>query len=105
MKFWSVLPFNPEAVRDVERERACSRLDGHHYHFLCARAESENAKYRNGMYTKHEEDRRWTTSLFSYRSMTATKPRSAEPAPESTNSSLLKRSSNKEPRFVSYSNR
>ena len=41
-------------------------LDGHYYHFLRARAESENTKYRADMYDKREEEHRWMKELFSY---------------------------------------
>lgn len=61
--FWDDLPFNLEIVRDIERV-GC--LDGHYYHFLRARAESENTKYRADMYQKREEEHQWMTALFKY---------------------------------------
>lgn len=61
--FWDDLPFNLDVVRDVERV-GC--LDGHYYHFLRARAESENTKYRSDMYAKREEEHAWMTGLFEY---------------------------------------
>lgn len=61
--FWDDLPFNLEVVRDVERV-GC--IDGHYYHFLRARAESENTKYRPNMYSKREEEHEWLKNLYSY---------------------------------------
>ena len=59
--FWDDLPFNLDVVRDIERVGA---LDGHFYHFLRARAESENTRYRADMYEKREK------SIVGYRSST-----------------------------------
>jgi len=59
--FWDDLPFNLDVVRDVERV-GC--IDGHYYHFLRAREESENTRYRADMYDKREEEHGWMTSLF-----------------------------------------
>lgn len=59
--FWDDLPFNLDVVRDVERV-GC--LDGHYYHFLRARAESENTKYRSDMYDKREEEHAWLQELY-----------------------------------------
>ncbi len=59
--FWDDLPFNLDVVRDVERV-GC--LDGHYYHFLRARAESENTKYRSDMYAKREEEHEWLQELY-----------------------------------------
>ena len=42
------------------------QLDGHYYHFLRARAESENTKYRADMYDKREEEHQWMKELFEY---------------------------------------
>lgn len=61
--FWDDLPFNLDVMRDVERV-GC--LDGHYYHFLRARAESENTKYRADMYNKREEEHQWMKELFKY---------------------------------------
>lgn len=59
--FWDDLPFNLDVMRNVERV-GC--LDGHYYHFLRARAESENTKYRADMYDKREEEHAWMKELF-----------------------------------------
>lgn len=61
--FWDDLPFNLDVMRDIERV-GC--LDGHYYHFLRARAESENTKYRADMYEKREEEHRWLIELYQY---------------------------------------
>lgn len=61
--FWDDLPFNLDVMRDIERV-AC--LDGHYYHFLRARAESENTKYRADMYSKREEEHQWMQDLYAY---------------------------------------
>lgn len=60
--FWDDLPFNLDVVRGIERV-GC--LDGHYYHFLRARAESENTRYRADMYEKREDEHVWMTDLFS----------------------------------------
>ena len=59
--FWDDLPFNLDVVRNVERV-GC--IDGHYYHFLRAREESENTRYRSDMYDKREEEHGWMTALF-----------------------------------------
>ena len=51
--FWDDLPFNLDVLADIERV-GC--VDGHYYHFLRARAEAENTKYRPDMYKKREEE-------------------------------------------------
>ena len=61
--FWDDLPFNLDVMREVERV-GC--IDGHYYHFLRARAESENTKYRPDMYDKREEEHRWMNELYAY---------------------------------------
>lgn len=59
--FWDDLPFNLDVVREVER---VGTLDGHYYHFLRARQESENTRYRPDMYDKREEEHRWLQELY-----------------------------------------
>lgn len=59
--FWDDLPFNLEVMRDVQR---VGTLDGHYYHFLRARAESENTRYRPDMYDKREEEHQWLQDLY-----------------------------------------
>ena len=61
--FWDDLPFNLAVFRDAERV-GC--FDGHYYHFLRAREESENTKYRANMYDKREEENAWMNELFAY---------------------------------------
>ena len=61
--FWDDLPFNLAVFRDVERV-GC--LNKRYYHFLRAREESENTKYRANMYEKREEEHAWMCELFSY---------------------------------------
>ncbi|MBR3258392.1 MAG: glycosyltransferase [Eggerthellaceae bacterium] len=61
--FWDDLPFNLEVFRDVERV-GC--LNNRYYHFLRAREESENTKYRADMYNKREEENGWMRELFAY---------------------------------------
>ena len=61
--FWDDLPFNLLVVRDVERV-GC--LNARYYHFLRAREESENTKYRPDMYGKREEEHVWMCELFDY---------------------------------------
>ena len=59
--FWDDLPFNLDVIREIER---IGCLDGHFYHFLRARAESENTKYRADMYEKREEEHQWLQRLY-----------------------------------------
>lgn len=59
--FWDDLPFNLDVVREVER---VGTIDGHFYHFLRARAESENTRYRADMYEKREEEHQWLQELY-----------------------------------------
>ena len=59
--FWDDLPFNLAVICDIER---VGTLDGHYYHFLRARAESENTRYRPDMYDKREEEHVWLQDLY-----------------------------------------
>lgn len=61
--FWDDLPFNLDVIRDIEKV-GC--LDGQYYHFLRARQESENAKYRADMFDKREEEHFWIVELYRY---------------------------------------
>ncbi len=61
--FWDDLPFNLAVFRDAERVGCMNRR---YYHFLRAREESENTKYRANMYEKREEEDGWMRELFSY---------------------------------------
>ncbi len=59
--FWDDLPFNLDVIREIGRV-GC--LNARYYHFLRARSESENTKYRADMYDKREEEHRWLTDLY-----------------------------------------
>ncbi len=59
--FWDDFPFILSVIRDVERVTVTSKQ---YYHFLRARAESETAAYRPGMYEKREEEHRWMKELY-----------------------------------------
>ena len=59
--FWDDFPFILMVIRDVERVTVTSRQ---HYHFIRARAESETAAYRPGMYEKREEEHGWMKELY-----------------------------------------
>lgn len=61
--FWDDLPFNLDVIRDIDKV-GC--INNHFYHFLRARAESENTRYRSDMYEKREEEHRWMSNLFAY---------------------------------------
>ncbi len=61
--FWDDLPFNLAVFRDVERVGVTDRA---YYHFIRARAESEGARYLEGMYEKREEEHRWMLELYAY---------------------------------------
>lgn len=61
--FWDDFPFNLDVVRDVERVALTEKK---YYHFIRARADSETAKYRSGMYEKREEEHGWMKELYSY---------------------------------------
>lgn len=59
--FWDDLPFNLDVIRNIEQV-GCT--DARFYHFLRARAESENTKYRPDMYSKREEEHTWLCELY-----------------------------------------
>lgn len=59
--FWDDLPFNLDVLRDIER---IGCLPERHYHFLRARADAENTKYRPDMYEKREEEHTWLRNLY-----------------------------------------
>jgi len=59
--FWDDLPFNLAVFRDIERVGVTDRA---YYHFIRARAESEGARYREGVYEKREEEHRWMQELY-----------------------------------------
>ena len=59
--FWDDLPFNLDVIRNIKHV-GC--VDGNFYHYVRARAESENTKYRPAMYDKREEEHRWLHELY-----------------------------------------
>lgn len=59
--FWDDFPFNLSVIKGVSRVAVTS---GKYYHFLRARADSETARYRPGMYKKREEEHGWMTELY-----------------------------------------
>lgn len=61
--FWDDLPFNIEVVKDIKKV-GC--INAHYYHFIRAREESENTKYRPDIYNKREEENKKLTNLFKY---------------------------------------
>ncbi len=61
--FWDDLPFNLDVLRDIDR---IGCLPERHYHFLRARADAENTKYRPDMYDKREEEHTWLRNLYTY---------------------------------------
>lgn len=58
---WDDFPFNISVVRNIERVSISTNA---YYHFIRARAESETAAYRPGMYEKREEEHGWLLDLF-----------------------------------------
>lgn len=58
---WDDFPFNLSVIDQVERVAVTSRQ---YYHFIRARAESETAAYRPGMYEKREEEHGWLLDLY-----------------------------------------
>lgn len=61
--WWDDLPFNLAVLRDIER---VSLMEDAFYHFLRARSESENTKYRAGTFEKREEEDGWMRELYEY---------------------------------------
>lgn len=61
--WWDDLPFNLAVIRDVERVGV---TDQGYYHFLRARAESENTRYRPGTFEKREEEDGWIKELYAH---------------------------------------
>lgn len=59
--FWDDFPFVLSVLEDVERVGVTSTP---YYHFIRARAESETARYRAGMYEKREEEHTWMLGLY-----------------------------------------
>ena len=60
---WDDFPFNLDVIRDIEHVAVSDRC---YYHFTRARAESETARYRSGMYAKREEEHAWLKELYRY---------------------------------------
>lgn len=58
---WDDFPFNLSVIHQVERVAVTERQ---YYHFIRARAESETAAYRPGMYEKREEEHGWLLDLY-----------------------------------------
>lgn len=61
--FWDDFPFVLSVLRDVERVGVTEKA---YYHFIRARAESETARYREGMYQKREEEHAWMLDLYEH---------------------------------------
>ncbi|MDO5357918.1 MAG: glycosyltransferase family 2 protein [Slackia faecicanis] len=61
--WWDDLPFNLAVLRDVER---VALMEDAFYHFLRARSESENTKYRAGTFDKREEEDGWMRELYEH---------------------------------------
>lgn len=61
--WWDDLPFNLAVLRDIERVAV---IEDAFYHFLRARAESENTKYRPGTFEKREEEDGWMRDLYAH---------------------------------------
>ena len=59
--FWDDFPFVLSVLRDVEKVGVTEKP---YYHFIRARAESETARYREGMYEKREEEHEWMLDLY-----------------------------------------
>lgn len=61
--FWDDFPFVLSVIRNIERVTVTSKQ---YYHFMRARAESETAAYRPGMYEKREEEHGWMLDLYKH---------------------------------------
>ncbi|MDO4443812.1 MAG: glycosyltransferase family 2 protein, partial [Slackia sp.] len=61
--WWDDLPFNLAVLRDIER---VALMEDAFYHFLRARSESENTKYRAGTFEKREEEDGWMRALYAH---------------------------------------
>jgi glycosyltransferase EpsJ len=61
--FWDDFPFVLSVIADVERVGVTEKP---YYHFTRARAESETARYRPGMYEKREEEHGWMLGLYEH---------------------------------------
>jgi glycosyltransferase involved in cell wall biosynthesis len=61
--FWDDFPFVLSVIRDVERVGV---TESAYYHFIRARADSETARYRRGMYEKREDEHRWMLDLYEH---------------------------------------
>lgn len=61
--WWDDLPFNLAVLRDIER---VALMEDAFYHFLRARSESENTKYRAGTFEKREEENGWMRELYEH---------------------------------------
>lgn len=61
--FWDDLPFNLDVIRNI-RKVGC--INKKYYHFLRAREEAENTKYRPDMYHKREEENNWMHELYKH---------------------------------------
>ncbi len=61
LTFWDDFPFVLSVLADVERVGVTSEA---YYHFTRARAESETARYREGMYEKREDEHAWMLDLY-----------------------------------------
>lgn len=61
--WWDDLPFNLAVLRDIEH---VALMEDAFYHFLRARSESENTKYRAGTFEKREEEDAWMRDLYAH---------------------------------------
>lgn len=63
LTFWDDFPFVLSVLRDVQRVGVTEKP---YYHFIRARAESETARYREGMYEKREDEHAWMLDLYEH---------------------------------------